>query len=266
MTPQSSSTIVRPVTVEPGWQLAVALAAFVVLGVAVARAGRLPLVSAIPWAAVRAAVQLVAVSLVVGLALSHPAWAFGFLTVMFTIGVVTTARRTELKGLRPRLAAAAAMAAGAVPVLLIVFLSGAAPLNGAAIVPIGSIVVGNMMTAHTLAGRRFFPELRDKIGIYEGVLALGLPRRRAIWMVLEPVASEPLVPTLDSTRTVGLVTLPGAFIGVLLGGGTPLQAGASQLLVLVGILVGQVITVTVMHRMIAAAYLLPTDLRGALRA
>ena len=60
--------------------------------------------------------------------------------------------------------------------------------------------------------------------------------------------------------------MPGAFIGVLLGGGTPLQAGASQLLVLVGILVGQVITVTVMHRMIAAAYLLPTDLRGALRA
>lgn len=126
-------------------------------------------------------------------------------------------------------------------------------------------IVGNMMTAHTLAGRRFFAALRENTGAYEAVLALGVPRRRAIWMVLEPIIAEPLIPTLDSTRTVGLVTLPGAFIGVLLGCGTPLQAGASQLLVLVGILVGQVITVTVMNQMIGSAVLLPDDLRARLR-
>ena len=30
---------------------------------------------------------------------------------------------------------------------------------------------------------------------------------------------EAIIPALDQTRTVGLVTLPGAYIGVLLGGG-----------------------------------------------
>ena len=71
--------------------------------------------------------------------------------------------------------------------------------------------------------------------------------------------AQPLVPGLDQTRTVGLVTLPGAFVGVLLGGGTPLQAGAAQVLVLVGLLAAQTITVVVAHRLIRSARLLPDD-------
>ncbi len=90
-------------------------------------------------------------------------------------------------------------------------------------------------------------------------------RAAAIRLVSEGTAREALVPNLDQTRTVGLVTLPGAFIGVLLGGGSPLQAGAAQILVLVGIMAAQTITVTVAARLVAAAKLLPADLRGQLR-
>jgi ABC-type iron transport system FetAB permease component len=35
-------------------------------------------------------------------------------------------------------------------------------------------------------------------------------------------------PVLDQTRTVGLVRLPGAYVGVLLGGAGPLRAGATR--------------------------------------
>ena len=49
-----------------------------------------------------------------------------------------------------------------------------------------------------------------------------------------------LVPPLDQARTVGLVTLPGAFVGVLLGGGSPLEAGAAQLPVLGSLRAAQV--------------------------
>ena len=41
------------------------------------------------------------------------------------------------------------------------------------------------------------------------------------------------VTNLDSTRTVGLVTLPGAFVGVLLSTGSATQAGAVQILILI---------------------------------
>src|SRR4051812_42674070 len=66
-----------------------------------------------------------------------------------------------------------------------------------------------------------------------------------------PAAARALVPPLDQTRTVGLVTLPGAFVGVLLGGGTPVQAGAAQLLVLIGLLAAETIAVWVMTELVA---------------
>jgi putative ABC transport system permease protein len=51
------------------------------------------------------------------------------------------------------------------------------------------------------------------------------------------------------------VTLPGAFVGVLLGGGSPLQAGAVQLLVLVGLLLAEAIAAALTVEVIAAGWL-----------
>ena len=76
--------------------------------------------------------------------------------------------------------------------------------------------------------------------------------------------AEAIIPTVDNTRTVGLVTLPGAFVGVLLGGGSALQAGASQMLVLLGILAGQAVTIVVAHRFMMQGRLLPSDLKEKL--
>jgi putative ABC transport system permease protein len=60
------------------------------------------------------------------------------------------------------------------------------------------------------------------------------------------------------------VTLPGAFIGVMLGGGSPVQAATAQVLVLFGIMAAQTITVGVAERLMAARLLVPRDLAGAL--
>ena len=50
--------------------------------------------------------------------------------------------------------AAAAIAAGVLPVLAITLLSGAVPLTGIAVVPVAGIVIGGAMTATSLGGRR----------------------------------------------------------------------------------------------------------------
>ena len=76
--------------------------------------------------------------------------------------------------------------------------------------------------------------LRNPRGEYEAALSIGLEDRDAALLVARDDAALALVPGLDQTRTVGLVTLPGAFVGMLLGGASPLQAAAVQLLVLVG--------------------------------
>lgn len=248
---------------EPGLPLAIALVLLVALAVAVSLVARLQLSRQVVWASVRAVLQLAAVSLIITAALSHLALAAAFGLVMFAVAVFTSAGRC---GVRDRWWwVAVAMAAGIVPVLLVVFLSGTAPLNGAALVPIAGIIIGNTMTGHTLVGRKAFDELRGTVGSYEAGLAIGLERPQVIRALIDRTRVEAVIPNLDSTRTVGLVTLPGAFVGVLLGGGSPIEAGAAQLLVLFGIVAAQFVTVTVAAELIGSARLLPADLRERLR-
>lgn len=110
-------------------------------------------------------------------------------------------------------------------VVLGLLLSGLVPLRGIAIVPVAGILIGGAMTATSLAGRRALDELTGRRGEVEAALALGLLPREAVLLVCRPAAGQALVPALDQTRTVGLVTLPGAFVGVLLGGASPWPPG-----------------------------------------
>jgi len=186
-------------------------------------------------------------------------WSLAFVLLMFTVASVTSTGRIGTP--RDQLPwVAFAIACGAVPVLALVFASGVVPFNGPGIIPIAGIVVGNMMTAATLTGRRAYDEIASKFGSYEAGLALGMTSPEAAFEVVQPTAKEALTPGLDQTRTVGLVTLPGAFIGVLLGGGTPLEAGAAQVLVLVGLMAGQAVTSAVLLRLVAAGRVVRRDL------
>jgi len=97
------------------------------------------------------------------------------------------------------------------------------------------------MTATTLAGRRLLDEADSGWDVVEGWIALGATPRQAVAEVGRTAAARALVPALDQTRTVGLVTLPGAFVGLLLGGASPLQAARVQLLVLVGLLAAETV-------------------------
>ena len=146
----------------------------------------------------------------------------------------------------------------------VVFATGAIPWEGIAIIPIAGIIVGNAMTGHTLVGRQAFAALRGERAQYEACLSLGMLPAQAIEESIHRRAPEALLPGLDQVKTTGVVTLPGAFIGVMLGGGSPVQAATAQALVLFGIMAAQTVTVAVAERLIAARLLLPGDLRAAL--
>jgi putative ABC transport system permease protein len=143
------------------------------------------------------------------------------------------------------------IAAGALPVAAGVVASGTAPLTTVAVLPVAGILIGGAMTATSLAGRRARDELRNRRGEYEAALALGFLPRDAALEVCRPTVGQALVPALDQTRTVGLVTLPGAFVGVLLGGGSPVQAGATQLLVLVALLAVEAVAAAITLELVA---------------
>ncbi|GAA3521608.1 ABC transporter permease [Actinocatenispora rupis] len=236
-----------------GPTLAAVLVALALLAATVAALGRLGVGRRVLTASVRAALQLTAVSLVIAAVLRSLALTALFVALMYSVASVTSARRITRS--RTGLWAAVPIAAGLVPALALILGSGLVPLTGIAIVPIAGILIGGAMTATSLSGRRALDELATRHGEYEAALALGFSRRAAVLEVCRPSAAQALVPALDQTRTVGLVTLPGAFVGVLLGGASPLAAGAAQLLVLIALLAVESVAVLVAVELVAAGRL-----------
>ncbi|ANS25918.1 hypothetical protein R1CP_05950 [Rhodococcus opacus] len=203
----------------------------------------------VPAAAIRGAAQLAAVSLILAAALAHLWSSILVLAVMFAAAVGTSARRARAGRSAAWLALSLAAGVGIVVPLMLV--SRVVPLEGVAIVPVGGIVLGGAMTATSLAARRALDAVEQRWGEVEAGLSLGLGVRDARMEVVRSAASDALLPGLDQTRTVGLVTLPGAFVGVLLASGSAVQAGAVQMLVLVGLLLAQTCAVAVTIELVA---------------
>jgi putative ABC transport system permease protein len=191
----------------------------------------------VPWAAIRAAVQLAAVAVVLAAAITRLWSSVLVLAVMFAIASVTAARRSQASHGSPWVTAS--LGTGLVAVLPLLLLSGVVPITGVAIVPIVGIVLGNTMTAVAVATRLALDTLTVRADEVEAALSLGVSERTSRMLVIRPSASNALLPNLDSTRTAGLVTLPGAFVGVLLSTGSATQAGAVQILILIALLLSQ---------------------------
>jgi putative ABC transport system permease protein len=235
------------------------LAILVVVAALAAVVGRLGISRAVVTASARAIVQLAVVSLLITAVLRSWWTTAAFIALMLAVAAVTSARRVGT--VRLGWAVIAPIAAGALPVGAGIVAAGTMPRTTISVLPIAGILIGGAMTATSLAGRRALDELRNRHGEYEAALALGFLPRDAALEVCRPSSGQALVPALDQTRTVGLVTLPGAFVGVLLGGGSAVQAGATQVLVLVALLAVEAVAVAVTVELVAAGVIrrLTTD-------
>ncbi|SCY87096.1 putative ABC transport system permease protein [Streptomyces sp. 136MFCol5.1] len=245
MGPSYGGRVLLPVNITLGVVLALLLAAAAVVA-AVASLGRS---REIALAGLRAAVQLAAVSLLIGWVVRSLPALLGFLVLMYAVAVRTAGRRITAN--RTWWWAALPIAAGVAPVVGVLLLTGLLPVRGLALIPVTGILIGGALTATVLGGRRALDELTMRRGEVEAGMALGLLDRDARMEIARPAASEALLPGLDQTRTVGLVTLPGAFVGMLLGGASPVQAGAVQLFVLVALMAVQAVAVATVLELVA---------------
>jgi putative ABC transport system permease protein len=248
-------------SIEFGPVLVVVLVVLTLLGSVVVWLGGIGSARAVGVAAVRAVVQLSVVSLVITAILKSGWLTAGFIALMFVVASFTSARRIGVPRQVPWIAAA--IATGVAPVLALVLASGVVPAEPIAVVPIAGILIGGVMSATSQACRRALEELKTRHGEFEAALALGFVRRAAALEIARPSAGHALIPALDQTRTVGLVTLPGAYVGVLLGGAGPVQAGITQVLVLIGLLAAEAISVLVSVQLVAAGLVSREALEGA---
>lgn len=208
-------------------------------------------------AILRGLVQLAALSLVLNGVITHPLWVGIALTVMFGVAASVSARR--LGGLRANLPVTAlAMGAGVAIVLVVVFVTGALAPSPQYLLAIGGIVIGNAMSIATIGGRRFAEAAHDRWDEVEAWLSLGATPRRSTLDVARQAIRSALIPTVDQTKTTGLVTLPGAFVGAIFGGASPLDAGRFQIVVLAGIMAAGAVTAAILVVIRAPVRVRPT--------
>lgn len=114
------------------------------------------------------------------------------------------------------------------------------------------------MTIVTLSGRRFIELTDDHWDEVEGWLALGARHREATANLVGRAVHTAMVPTTYQTRTTGLVTRPGAFVGAVFGEVSPLEAGRFQIVVL-----GSVIGRGAIVAIVPSRWLAPVRVRPA---
>jgi putative ABC transport system permease protein len=212
----------------------------------------------IALAAARALVQLAVVGAAIALVFEFPALAIAFVAVMLTTAGLTAGSRLRgLPGARGRaLVAIAVPALAATGALLAI---GAFELTARAAVPTAGILIGGAMAATTLTGRRLLESLRDDTPQIETRLALGDDARTALAPAVRRAVHTGLVPVVDQTRSVGLVTLPGTFVGLILGGATPEEAAATQLVVLLALLAVELAAGLLLAELTQRAVILPGE-------
>jgi putative ABC transport system permease protein len=236
----------------------VAAGAFAAIAVAAAWALRLGLSRELAWAAARAAVQLAAVGALITLVFRVEVLAIAFVAAMVTTAALTSGGRLRVvPGARRRVAVAiGAPALAAVGLLLAI---GAFAATPRAAVPTAGILIGGAMTAATITGRRLLEGLEEGAGEIEARLSLGDDAGTALRPVLRRAITTGLVPVIDQTRSVGLVTLPGTFVGLVLGGASPAAAARVQLLVLLALLAVELFSALIVGRLLVAAVVAPGE-------
>ena len=195
-------------------------------------------------AVARAAVQLAAVALVIAWIFTHPVAMAPYLALMLVAATATATRRIGL-GRQVAPAVGVALVVGPGLAVALALASGALATTSQVVLPFAAQVIGGSMIACGLAGGRLHDDATDQWGQVEGWLALGATPRQAVADLGRRAVARSLTPSIDQTRSAGLVTLPGAFVGMLLGGASPWQAAQLQLLVLVALFAAQAVAAVI---------------------
>lgn len=203
----------------------------VAIAIAVSLGLKLRLESELGIAVVRATAQLAAVAALIKLVFENPPYSVLFIAVMLGAASWTSGRRLTGVPNGTSIALVAIAAASSVAIAILFGLGVFQP-EPRYLLPIAGILIGNSMNAVSVAGRLLREEITSRTLEIETRLALGVRARDALGPNVRRSISTSLVPLIDSTKNVGIIALPGGFVGMILGGATPQDAARVQAIIL----------------------------------
>ena len=181
---------------------------------------------------------------------NHWYWTILMLMLMVVIASQNAARRG--RGI-PRifLWTTLAIACGAILTLSLLLVLTIIQWTPRYVIPVGGMIIGNSMIASGLVLNRFLEDLKIKREWVETYLSLGATPEVAIKQVLSPAVKGGMIPTVDSMKTVGLVTLPGMMTGAILAGANPVNAVELQIMVMLVLAMAVMVTSTMLGSILA---------------
>ncbi|MGT2832231.1 ABC transporter permease [Streptococcus halotolerans] len=114
----------------------------------------------------------------------------------------------------------------------ILIASGAIKVIPSQIIPISGMIASNSMVAIGLSYRAVYSLFTDQRQQVLEKLALGAPVKMASLSILRQAIKTGVQPTVDSAKTVGLVSLPGMMSGLMFAGVDPVYAIKYQIMVM----------------------------------
>lgn len=184
-------------------------------------------------AVARAFVQLIAIGYALQLIFDsdNPFWIAAIILVMLTVAGFTSGNRGESI---PHARRIALISISVSLVLTLGTLLGLSVFESTpqSIIPIAGMIIGNAMTATSLSMARMRDDLKGSRNAIETALALGAPSRLAAQKQVRTALATGMTPLIDSTKTVGLIALPGAMTGMILAGSPPMEAVQLQIVVM----------------------------------
>ncbi|WP_067620057.1 ABC transporter permease [Alicyclobacillus acidiphilus] len=194
-------------------------------------------------ASVRAVIQLLLIGYILKFVFASHTVLFILAMVALIVGVAAWNARSRAKTIPgviwPILAGLVATEIATQAVLLGI---GVIPFQARYIITISGMIVGNSMVAAGLLLNRLQREVTNGEAEITMVLALGGTPKQAIYPHIKQAIRAGMIPTIDSTKTTGLVQLPGMMTGQIIAGADPVQAVRYQLMILFCILAGSAIT------------------------
>lgn len=116
--------------------------------------------------------------------------------------------------------------------LTILVLSGAIKFTPSQVIPISGMLASNAMTAIGLSYRAMYKSFTDNRQQVLEKLSLGASVKLASQEILREAIKTGMQPTIDSAKTVGLVSLPGMMSGLIFAGVDPVHAIRYQIMVM----------------------------------
>ena len=230
--------------------LAVAIAALTVAALAQRRLQQ-PLLPELLLALVRGMGQILLVGSLLVVLLHGPQWtAWPVLALMMTAAANIVSRRAQ-RVPRAFTLALVCVFCGAGGVIALMSALGVVQLRILMLIPVGSMVIANVMNMQALFYNRFTAEVTSHTGEIESALALGATSTTAVRPYLNAAFRASLIPATDNLRSLGIVWIPGLMAGMVLSGSPPLYAALYQFVVLAMIFTAGSLSCLI------ASYLLP---------